>query len=113
MITLSGILLYLESLGCPRPCKRTSYAIDVNYFYDKIVDDGNDNDVSTNDFMINVYSGLNDLIVEEDVEVLVFDTFALLVALGAFLGLFLGLSCRSIFFGCVDLFKQHFSNPET
>ena len=106
-------LFALESLGCPRPCRRTSYAIDVNYFYDKIVDDNNDNDVSTNDFLINVYSGLNELVAEENVEFLVFDTFALLIAAGAFLGLFLGLSCRTIFFGVLDLFQQHFTNPET
>jgi hypothetical protein len=96
-------------LGCPRPCRRTSYAIDVNYFYDKIVDD---NDVSTNDFLVNIYSALNDLVVEEKVELLVFDTFALLLAAGAFLGLFLGLSCRSILFGATDLFQQHFTNPD-
>ena len=81
--------------GCPLPCRRTSYNIDVKF---------------TNENSWVLYEGLvkrnylqlfmfyNTLTVEEKVETLMYDLAGLLSTAGGNLGLCLGLSCLSIFY---------------
>ena len=94
---VANFLTNVSGYGCPIPCHRTNYNIDVKF---------------TNENSWVLYEGLekrnffrlfmfyNTLIVEEKVETLMYDLAGLLATAGGNLGLCLGLSCLSIFSFC-------------
>ena len=94
----TNFLTNVSGYGCPIPCHRTNYNIDVKF---------------TNENSWVLYEGLekrnffrlfmfyNTLIVEEKVETLMYDLAGLLATAGGNLGLCLGLSCLSIFYSLI------------
>jgi hypothetical protein len=89
------------SFGCPLPCHRTTYNLDVSYFHENTLDEKVKED-ETN-FTIYLYPGSPH--VEERIETLVYDSAGLLTSAGGNLGLMLGFSCLSVFFALINWIK--------
>ena len=91
----------LGKYGCPVPCQHLYYRLKPNYYHK--------NNAHLPASMANISDGLillylywSYLPVEETIESLEYDLTNFLVSAGGNLGLFLGFSCLSVFFGIID-----------
>ena len=92
---------------CPIPCKQTSYDANIRYFHKSAVID-TDNSLGENfsDSKVMFALGYETLLIEEHAESLVYDVTNFLAAAGGNLGLFLGFSCMSVFYGIIKIIKR-------
>ena len=92
---------------CPIPCKQTSYDANIRYFHKSAVID-TDNSLGENfsDSKVMFALGYETLLIEEHAESLVYDVTNFLAAAGGNLGLFLGFSCMSVFYGTIKIIKK-------
>ena len=86
-----------EKFGCPLPCERNSY----NYNLERIHENAGTNeppqlDEGTKFCYVSLY--YSTLLIEQQVETLIYDVGGFLAAAGGNLGLCLGFSCLSVFF---------------
>ena len=93
--------------ACPIPCQQTSYDFTIRYFHEtSLVDPENilGENFSASSAMFSL--GYETLLIEEHVESLVYDVTNFLAAAGGNLGLFLGFSCMSVFYGMIKIIKR-------
>ena len=91
--------------GCPLPCFRISYGLDVNYYHENTVGENYvDENPPTNNFI--VYFFYRSPWIEERLETLTYDLSGMLAAAGGNLGLMLGFSCLTLVFGIINWFKK-------
>ena len=82
-----------ESFGCPLPCHRIHFDLDVSYFHENTL--GEKVDDSEPNFTLYYYPGSQ--YIEKHIETLAYDFYGMLAAAGGNLGLMLGFSCLSVF----------------
>ena len=93
------------AFGCPLPCQQSVYNIKLRYFHHNDIENiaGLEGE---NVFFFQFYS--NSLVVEERVEMLVYDLGNFLVAVGGNLGLWLGFSCLSVLLSFINFLNDKF-----
>ena len=93
--------------ACPVPCKQISYNANIRYFHEtSFLDPSNkfsDNFLAS---FIMLAISYETLLIEEHEESLVYDITNFLAAAGGNLGLFLGFSCMSVFYGMIKIIKK-------
>jgi hypothetical protein len=93
--------------GCQKPCKQSSYKLNIVYYHQtSLIDHNNLTAISEQSFHLDFY--YDSLTIEEHFETLVYDTGSMLVAAGGNLGLFLGFSCLSVLLAVLSFLKQFF-----
>ena len=91
--------------GCPLPCFRISYEVDVNYYHENTVGEFMKDDYQMlSNFSVFFFS--RSLWIEERIETLTYDLGGMLAAAGGNLGLMLGFSCLTLVFGIINWFKK-------
>ena len=88
--------------GCPLPCSRVNYDLDVSYYHENTL--GDPDLYKSSNFSLNFFPFSRR--VEERIETLVYDAGGLMTAVGGNLGLFLGFSCLSVLFAIVSWIKK-------
>ena len=93
--------------ACPVPCKQISYNANIRYFHEtSFLDPYNSFGENFSDAFIVFSISYETLLIEEHEESLVYDITNFLAAAGGNLGLFLGFSCMSVFYGMIKLIKK-------
>ena len=93
---------------CPNPCQQTSYKANIRYFHkNSFYNPSGSIGKNFLDSYVKVSLGYETLLTEEHSESLVYDATNFLAAAGGNLGLFLGFSCLSVFFGILEYFKKN------
>ena len=93
--------------ACPVPCKQTSYDANIRYFHKSaVIDTENSLGENFSDSKVMFALGYETLLIEEHAESLVYDVTNFLAAAGGNLGLFLGFSCMSIFYGMIKIIMK-------
>jgi hypothetical protein len=81
-------------LGCPLPCKQTSYKFKLSYYHTNTwINENEDFPAPGEDFLLSLF--YSSLLVEERIETLAYDFPSFLAVAGGNLGLSLGFSCLS------------------
>ena len=97
----------LAELGCPLPCKQTTYKTNLQYFHaNKWVDPNNSIPRPQNHLYLDVL--YETLLVEEGIEAYVYDLGSFLAQAGGNLGLCLGFSCLSALLAFLQIIKQKY-----
>ncbi len=95
------------AFGCPLPCQQSVFDTILRYFHKNDVENLSGLEKNgENVFYLLYYS--NSLVVEERVEMLVYDLGNFLVAVGGNLGLLLGFSCLSVLLSLINFINQKF-----
>jgi hypothetical protein len=95
---LSTVAQDPSSFGCPLNCEHSNYVASVFYHDVNVI---NNLEGYAKGVML-VYLLYDSTIVQKSEEMLLYDTPALLSAVGGSLGLFLGFSCITVFFYAID-----------
>jgi hypothetical protein len=95
-----------QLFGCPLPCFRISYSLDVNYYHENTVGANYlfENVPASN---FTVYFFFRSPWIEERIETLTYDLGGMLAAAGGNLGLMLGFSCLTLVFGIINWVKKN------
>jgi len=97
----------LTELGCPLPCKQTTYKTNLQYYHaNKWVDPNNTVPRPKDYLYLAVY--YDTLLVDEGIEAYVYDLGIILAQAGGNLGLCLGFSCLSALLAFIQFFKQKY-----
>jgi hypothetical protein len=97
-------LAYPDKFGCPFPCNRLSYEINLQYFHENSWPDFYRPDNFNNTFFLSFFYDTFDTIEYE--ETLVYDVGNFFAAAGGHLGLFLGFSCLSLLMQIIDYLRH-------
>ena len=93
--------------ACPLPCKQISYNANIRYFHEtSFLDPYNSFGENFSAAFIVLSISYETLLIEEHEESLVYDITNFLAAAGGNLGLFLGFSCMSVFYGVIKIIKK-------
>ena len=93
--------------ACPVPCKQISYDANIRYFHEtSFLDPSNSFIENFSASFIVLSISYETLLIEEHEESLVYDITNFLAAAGGNLGLFLGFSCMSVFYGMIKIIKK-------
>ena len=93
--------------ACPLPCKQISYNANIRYFHEtSFLDPYNSYGEKFSASFIVLTISYETLLIEEHEESLVYDVTNFLAAAGGNLGLFLGFSCMSVFYGMIKIIKK-------
>ncbi len=90
--------------GCPLPCKRVTYDLDVTYYHENIRGPTPTTDKIEANFTLYFFTRF--ALIEEQVENLVYDIGGFLAAAGGNLGLLLGFSCLSVIFAMLNWLRK-------
>ena len=92
--------------GCPLPCTRVTFDLDVTYYHENTRGPPPPSDESEANFTL--YFFTRSALIEEQVENLVYDVGGFLAAAGGNLGLLLGFSCLSVIFAMLNWLRKLF-----
>ena len=97
----------LWKYGCPVPCQQIYYQLKLDYYHKNNTHLPASMENISDEYIL-FYPYWSYFPEEERIESLEYDLTSLLVSAGGNLGLFLGFSCLSVFFGIIDWIRARF-----